>query len=283
MKKRRLSDLYVRGSELSVDDGSDDPVTVWLQKLNGIDRESCIRRSHAAKARYLLETDNVESETYQAIYSQIRSIEDQDSLIGLIIAEDLARERQRAEAELGTDEETWGKENYLQGLVDSWVGDEENPGLAAVKVQDPDDPEALRVEAELDRFEAEVKKAVTSYHERLMDDWKDAPSDRVWHEATKALLDLRSKEVFTNEFERQQVFYSVRDPAHKDRRYFGTLAEVDDLDPKIYEQILTSYNTLMVNPIEGKDSRASQSSSNSSDPSSAEEAQQDSGPEAVSA
>lgn len=283
MRRRRLSDLYVRGTEVTVDDGAEEPVTVWLQKINGVDRESCLRRSHAAKARYLLDADHEDSETFQAIYSQIRGITDREVLIGLIVSEDLSRYGQRVEAEKTADEEGWGKDGYVQGLVDAWVGDDESPGLAAMKLEDPDDPEVQRVDAELQRFEKEVRDEVDDYHKRLLADWVDASEDKIWIEATKRMITIRSREVLTKEFDRQQVFFSVRDPDDHSRRYFGTLTEVDDLDPTIFERLLTAYNKLMVDPIEGKGSRASQPSSISSDPSPAEETPSDSGLQAVSA
>lgn len=283
MKKRRLGDLYVRGKEISIDDGTDDAVSVWLQKLNGIDRESCLRRSHAAKARFLTEADNEDSELFQSLYGQIRALPDREGLVAVIVAEDLAKFRQRVEAELAADEATWGKDNYLQGLVDAWIGDEDEGGLAAVMAQDPDDPEVQRVNAELERYEAEVVARVQAENERLMKDWSDAPNEVLWRRATGRLLDLRATEVFGKEFERQQLFYSVRDVDDHAKRYFGTLTEFDDLDDVVRDQLLKEYSELMVSPIEGKDSRASQASSNSSDPSPAEEALTDSGHEAANA
>lgn len=282
MKRRRLSDLYVRGKEVSIDDGTDDAVTIWLQKLNGIDRESCLRRSHAAKARYVTESEDQEGDLFQAVYSQVRAM-GRDDLVALIIAEDLAKYRQRVEAEKAADEETWGKDNYLQGLVDAWIGDENDDGLAAVMAQEPEDPEVKRVNEELERFEEEVLSLVRAENERLIKDWGDAPEDTVWKRAAVRLLELRSTDAFGREFERQQLFYSVRDPEDHAKRYFGTLTELDDLDDVVRKQLVNEYNDLMVSPIEGKDLRASQPSSNSSDPSPAEEASVDSGPQAVTA
>jgi hypothetical protein len=282
MKRRRLSDLYVRGKEVTIDDGTDDAVTIWLQKLNGVDRESCLRRSHAAKARYMSEADQEDSELFQAVFSQIRVME-RDDLVGLIVAEDLAKYRQRVEAERSADEETWGKENYLQGLVDAWIGDENEGGLAAIMAQDPEDPDVKRVDAELKRFEEEVLSLVRVESDRLILDWGDAPEETVWKRATSRLLDLRSTDAFGAEFERQQLFYSVRDPDDHAKRYFGTLTELDDLDDAVRKKLVNEYNELMVSPIEGKDLRASQPSSNSSDPLPVEEASADSGPQVVSA
>ena len=57
MKRRRLGDLYVRGRELAPDDGSGEPVKIWVAKLNEVDREAALRRANATKARYLIDID----------------------------------------------------------------------------------------------------------------------------------------------------------------------------------------------------------------------------------
>jgi len=88
MKRRRLSDLYTRGTDLEIDDGTGDPVPVRLQKLNEIDREAVLRRANAAKARDLIDSDNEDSDAFQAMYARIRDFGDRDGLVSLIIAED---------------------------------------------------------------------------------------------------------------------------------------------------------------------------------------------------
>lgn len=283
MKRRRLGDLYVRGKELKIDDGQGDPVVVWLQKLNGIDREACMRRSLAAKARFLRESEDDQGELYQSIYGQVRTMGDRDGLVRLIVAEDLAKFRPRAEAELALDEDGWGKDGYLQGLVDAWLGDDHNQGLAAVKAEDADDPEVVRVDGELRRFDAEVEVRVEAEERRLTKDWVDASDEEIWKRVTTTLLRSRADSTFAREYDRQQLFYCVRDPDEHGKRYFGMVVELDDLDESIYTELLSNYQALMVDSVEGKGSRASRPSSNSSGPSSVEEVQRDSGPQAANA
>jgi hypothetical protein len=283
MKRRRLSDLYVIGKKVELDDGTGEPVVVWLQKLNSIDRESCMRRSMAAKAQFLMKADDETGEVFEAAYATMRDETDHRELVRLIIAEDAAHYRQRVEAELFADEEGWGKENYLQGLVDSWIGDDANPGLAAAQAEDPEDPDAKRVLAEIERFENEVSERVKVHADQLERDWEDTPKETLWRKAAHRILELRAADIFNREFERQQLFYCVREPDEHGKRYFGTLTEVDDLDDTVRATLTRHYSNLIVDSAEGKGSRATPSSSNSSDQPSAGEAQQDSGQEAVNA
>lgn len=282
-KRRRLSDLYVRGKEYKIDDGTDRPVKVWLHKLNAIDREACFRRASTAKARFNVDSDDEESDVFQSMYAQVREMGDADGLIAILVAEDLFKYRQSVEAELGQDEKTWGKDGYIQGLVDAWIGDDDNQGLAAVLARDAEDPEAKKVIAEINRFEKEVSDAVALESERLQKDWADTPEETLWRKSAHRILELRGNEIFNAEFERQQLFCSVREPDDHSKRYFKSLNEIDDLDEKVTEQLIKFYGLMVVDTTEGKDSRASQPSSNSSDPSSAEEAPPDSGQEAASA
>ena len=283
MKRRRLSDLYVRGRDVTLNDGAGDSVTVWLQKLNGVERESCLRRANAAKARFMIDADDESSDTFHATYAQVREMQDREATVGLVISEDLAKYRQRIEAELSSDEDTWGKEGYLQGLIDAWIGDDDHPGLAATQAEDPDDPEVKRVLTEIERFENEVNGRIASHADSLRKDWVDIPDEPLWRRAAHRVLELRGTDVFNREFERQQIFYAVREPDDRAKRYFGTLQELDDLDEKVLQTLLLQYSRMVVDQIEGKDSRATRPSSTSSDHSSAEEAQTDSGREAVNA
>lgn len=277
MKRRRLADLYVKGKEVELDDGSGEPVVVWLQKLNGVDRESCLRRANSAKAKFMLEADDEDSEIFQAMYAEVRDANERDGLIGVVVAEDVQRHRARIEAKMAADEETWAKDNYLQGLIDSWIGDDDNPGLAATQAEDPDDPEVARVLGEIERFEAEVTAETRTYTSAVLKDWEDVPDEDLWRKASHRLLELKGTDIFNREFDRQQLFHCVREPDDHSRRYFGTVREIDDLDESIVARLLTHYNNMIVDMTEGKDSRASQPSSTSSDPSPAEEAQPDSG------
>lgn len=277
MKQRRLGDLYVRGKELAPDDGNG-PVKVWMAKLNEVDREAALRRANAAKARYLIDTDNEESDVFAAAYGDIREFEDRETLIRFIIGDELARARRRIEAERANDEDTWGKEGYLQGLYDEWTGTDESPGLKETFETNPGDPDVERVKAELDRYREEVDDEVRAYGERLEKDWVDVDLDTIRRRAAHELLQLRANEAFVREYQRQQLFYSIRDAANHRQRYFSNIGEVDDLDDEVRVYLIDQFNSLMVDHVEGKDSPPPAASSNSSD-----STDQPSGPETAPA
>ena len=267
MKRRRLNDLYVRGRELEITDGEGPAVKIWLNKLNEIERESVIRRASAAKARLMIDADDEQSDLFNSVYADTRSgITARSELILFLIADDAAAARRRIEAEISANEETWGKDEYLQGLVDSWIGDENNEGLSATIVEEPDDPDANRVRAELDRFEEEVRTRVEVEIQALQKDWEDVALDVLWRKSAHKILEHRAEEEFVREYQRQQLFYAVREPDSHRKRYFATVQEIDDIDEDLRKHLTEQYETLIVPPLEGKDSPPQADSSELSAP-----------------
>jgi hypothetical protein len=163
------------------------------------------------------------------------------------------------------------------------MGDDDNPGLAAVLAEDPDDPEAKRVLTEIERFEKQVMEESAPEVERLQADWADAPAEKLWRATTHKLVERRSDTAWMREYERQQLFFSVRDPDDHSRRYFEAVSEIDDLEDSIRHFLIEKCTTLPVDPDEGKDSRASQPSSTSPELPSEADKSTDSGLQAASA
>lgn len=265
MKHRKLSDLYVRGRELAPSDGDGDPVKVWLAKLNEVDREAALRRANAAKARYMIDADDEDGELFASVYGEIREIEERDEVIVYLVAEDVSKARRRIEAQHALDEETWGKDDYLQGLVDAWYGDDAEPGLAQAHQEDPEDPEAKRVLGELERFRQLVNAEVAVETEGLMKDYEGVPMETLWRKCAHRLLELRATDAFAREYKRQQLFFALRDPVNRRMRYFERVAEVDDLDDDLRDYLYEQYEDLMVDRSEGKDSPPVAASSTSSE------------------
>lgn len=282
-KRRRLSDLYVRGKEMTVDDGSGDPVVVWLQKLNEVERDAILRRANAAKARYLLECEHEEGELFVATLASVHDYLDHDGMVNIIIAEALTKARQRIEAQMSSDEETWGKDDKIKALLDEWVGTDEEPGMAAKFAEDENDPAALRVKAEIDEYEAELDVAIKSEQSRMEREYDTTPDLELSRLATREVLKRRGDEVFMKEWMRQQTFYCVREPDDHQKHYFGTVAEVDDLHDQVREYLERQCNMLFVDLAEGKDLPENPASSTSSEPTPEGEASEASGPVAVSA
>lgn len=262
-KRRRLGDLYVVGQEMTFDDGKGEPVVVWLQKPNPVEMESIFRRASAAKNKFQKAASNRDSEEWNAFESQVRAFDERTTLVDLVIHEDLAKAQVRIMSQVEAEDE-WSEDDYLQGLYDLWIGQDEEQGLQLTFATDSDHPEAKRVHDELTRFDGQVRELLEAEEERLRSSWDAAPDDELYVKATEALLKRELERHFVAEYERQQLFYGVREPTDHGKRYFATLEEVDQLPSEVNVQLRLAFGALMVDLQEGKDSPATIDSSGSS-------------------
>jgi hypothetical protein len=268
-KRRRLGDLYVTGKTVTIDDGRDDPVTVWMQKLNPVEDETATRASSAARVQHLTYIRDRDSEQWRAAYADVSDYASRQTLVDINIRDELLIRRSRIEAELADGDE-WSDSDYLQGLVDAWEGHDANgdlpaqPGLKLRWMDDNDDPEASRVHDELERFDAQVQDKVDAEQAVLHADWENVPLPELLEQATEKILQQRALSAFVAEYEVQQVMFSVREPEDHSKLYFENRDEVLKLQPEIRDTLRRHYQTLIVATSEGKDSEATPDSSLSS-------------------
>lgn len=259
MKRRRLSDLYVKGKEVSCTDHAGDPVVVWLQKINDVDHQSVLRKASAARATHLTYRNKPESDEYKAVYGEVIDFASRETMIELVIREDLALRRMRVEAELSAEDE-WKEEQYLQGLYDAW-----NDGLKDDYARDNQNPEAKRVFDELKRYTEAVDKIMDGERIALIRDYELVPEDVIVEKAVEHFLKRAAGAAFMEEYEAYELFYAVRLPEDHKKRYFETRDEIDTISAEIKTQLLSEYQDLVVEPTEGKDLEETPASSPSSD------------------
>lgn len=277
-KRRRLTDLYVTGKEVVInDDSEDEPIVVYLQKLNPLESETALRKAGASRSRILAWGKDPDSEEYLAVKSEVWDIKDRDTLVEYLIQEDLANKYSSAEAELAADEE-WSKDNYFQGLRDAWEG-----GLADEWASDPENAEAKRVQVELKRFEDTVTERVEKDAEHLRSEWHNIDEGFLRDEVTEKFIKMRADMEWLREFRKCELWQATREPGNHRKLYFESRDEVDMLDPKVAQRLMQEYESLTVDVQEGKGSPETPASSPSSEASEKEETEQPSGPVVVTA
>lgn len=301
-KRKRLTDLYKRGQTITIvgpdDENVNDGVKVWIQKPNPTEMESIHRRANARKALIVREGQDEASEIFLAAWAESRDFLNKETLITLALYEDLSSARMRANAEIA-DEEEWKDEDYLQGLLDLWQGDPEQGdfGLAEVWTSMPEEwdetdfsseevvrmKEAKRVFSELQRFDAQVEQVLKAEEERLRVDWSSRDDEFVVRAAVKELVRQQANQAFVDEYDRQLMYYTVREPDDHKKRYFANMAEIDDLEEGVKDQLKLAMNSLLVDVVEGKDSPVTPTSSDSSESVEEEEISPDSGLQAAPA
>jgi hypothetical protein len=256
--KRRLEDLYVIGKELNFDDGGGE-VRVWLQKLNPIETGGAIRRANAARARIRSVKADKTSDEYMDIWLEVLDWDTTEALVAYLAAEEVMRIQARNEAELAGEEE-WSKDSYLQGLQDAW-----NDGLSELFFTEPDNPEARRVKAELERFAEAASKRGEREIEQTKADLAAKPVSVLQEMTLDKIIEYRSGAAWMDEFHRCELFYGVRDPDNHKVRYFAKREQVDELSGPVLSRLLDEYAVLSVAVDEGKDLAGNPPSSPSSE------------------
>ena len=287
IKKRKLQDLYITGREVPINDESgEDPVIVWIQKPNSIETESASRNANAVRSNILIALRNNDSDEYKNSYAEVLDM-DRETLIEIAIQDDMSRSVQAIQAEIAEDEE-WSKDDYLQGLKDSWFGDNKaDKGLKAVyENADENDSkyaDAKRVFSEIQRFEAACNKRIEGERERLLKDFANTPIESLHDTAVKHDLGLRGNAAWINEYRRSQLFFAVREQDDHKKHYFESRKEVDELHRKTMDTLYDHYDALNVEVSEGKDLPPIPDSSQPSEQSDVVETAASSGPVAVKA
>ena len=252
--RRRLTDLYVVGKELSFNDVQDEdgePIKVWLSKLSPVQQRDAADNATGARAKLLALKQNPDSDPRQvAVFvEQLEDlgVKDRESKIEFLMAPKLAEARASAEARIGS-EGKWAEDDYLNALQKAW-----NDGLNEKFATNSDDEEAKRVYDELVKFTEEVNDAVDEDRENIALEFTHFSDDELSKKVLERAIDAEADFAWVNEFSRWQAFYAVREIDDHKQQYFVDRQEIDELDAKILNEILTEYNKMTVDPTEGKD------------------------------
>lgn len=285
MKQPHLVDLYVRGrtqtftETVEGDDGSpvEQSVSVWVQKLNTPRVKKAQRAGDAARAQVLAGAHDPGSDLHAVLRHKV-SEATREELIAELIARDLLNVRRSAEEEIRADEE-WSENNYLVGLLDAWEGVDGAEGLSARWIEDPDDVEAARVFDALKRYTEQINERVEAERVMLAIPFEPQPDEVLQEQAFENAVRLAGEDAWFDAFQRSEIFEATRQcsrrrlddgrwdhtPCDHSKPYFATVRELDDLADETFLVLNQTLLELTVDPISGKDSRVSRSSSEPSD------------------
>lgn len=253
VKTKRLSDLYVIGQAITVTD-EDESIDVWVQKLSPIQHERALRAANAARvpisALKNLPIDHMDVQVYVGdLADQLEELD----IVEMLIARDEAKIRPAKEDEVGEEEE-WAKDGYLQGLRDAWEGDDLVDGLMDEFAMDPEAVEPLRVFNELQRFNDAVEKKIEGEVRHIRSEYEEMDPDVRKKKAVHRMIDHNGDILWMSEYRIWEVYLSVR-ISEEDKRtlYFEDIDEVKSLAVPVFQQLITTYQELVVSPMEGKD------------------------------
>lgn len=275
MTPRRLSDLYVIGAPVVFDDGEGDPIEVWLQKISPLDHETALRRANLIRARVLARHAD-QSTDYEIARLEAEEMTAEDR-ISYLVMDAVSKKIPAYEAEASS-EEPWSKDGYLQGLRDAW-----SDGLDERYQKDPEDPDALNVFNEMNKFMAIIEKRVEGEKVNLKREFEEKDEAWVLEQVTSKFLDGKADTAWLNEFRRAEIWLATREANNHRKHYFEKRDELDEVSQEVLVRLLNEYRALSVDATEGKDSAAQDSSSDLSESPENQETQTPSGLQAAEA
>jgi hypothetical protein len=248
--KRRLSDLYVVGEEVVFDDGTDDPIVVWLQKLTPTETQAAVDAARPAKSivasiKRLPEDDPAKAPFYDEL-DKAEMLSKMDKMTFLVKPK-VDEFKISAEYRIA-DEDEWAKDDYLIGLQTAWGAELRDRWL-----EDPTDPEADRVYKELVRYNDQVEAETEAEKNELIYEIQDLSEQEIDRRVVNRLIEDYSSKKMIDEFRMQQIFLATREVDDHSKRYFNSREELDILSSAVINKLLLTYAFMAVDPMEGKD------------------------------
>lgn len=242
--KRKLSDLYVKGKTVTLDDGKGE-VEVYLQKIMPVDMETAFREANAAKATAMSLRSDPDSVMFQYIVGRCNAATTEDMVKQLADLEVL-RKRRIIEAELES-EDKWSKDDYLQGLHDAWESK-----LKEIHHTEPTE-ESEQVWKEMEAFNEELEKRIERERESILKDLESDNRDKIEDKFFDALMEQQAEITWFKEYRRQELYYAVRDPEDHSVKAFESPEEIDQVAPELIEKLAEAYAEISIDVTEGKD------------------------------
>jgi hypothetical protein len=240
---RKLSDLFITGRELEIDDGHG-AVKVYIRKISPVDAQAAYRAANAAKAVALTAKTDPDDLTFQIVRERTEKMQ-KDEIVEQLVELEVQKKRLIIEAELEAEEE-WSKDDYIQGLHDAWEG-----GLKKKHFTDPDE-ETKHVFDEMKRFDAELEKRVERERKSVEKDISSLSAQKVRDRFFDEQFERHAEVAWITEYRKHELFHAVRDPDNHDERLFGSPDEIDGISTKLIELLRETYKDLEVDGLEGK-------------------------------
>lgn len=248
-KARKLVDLYKSGVEVIFEEGTQDEVVVWVQKLIPPETQQALKRANTERSKVLtIKHLPAGSESREEFRSDLERVyTTREDRVSLIASEAIAQAFESAQAEEAGREE-WTKDDYLTGLQESWDDDVQGKIDAGEEVE----PESQRIYDEIQRFNARVAENYKKRETKIFRDYKAKSQADLDEEALTALIEAEATSAWLQEFRKSQVWLATREMTNHRELYFENRSEIDELATQVLTRLLTTYTALEVSPSDAK-------------------------------
>lgn len=264
--RKRLRALYNQGVEIRFDaegghrgpfdaPAGDDEVAMFIAPPNPLQRAEALREAQAARARALIavkrEENSEEHLTTMAFLAEMSN----ETLVEYMIAS--SQDARRAEAVrdvLARDE--WKDFSSLQDAMRQF--DE-----SGASEDDPEWKDLLEKDRE---YGAQVLQRSKELTEADRESMLLAPRENIEKKALEKRGELVASQRFVEEYERQMMFFAVRDAEEHQQLFFDSPDEFSEQDDLIQDFIAKVINEFINDGTEAKNSQRAESGSDSSAP-----------------
>lgn len=256
--RRLLSDLFKEGTEIRfwadengkpvgkigpfVDDkGKRIPpkegkeVAMFVRPPDPVQRDMAIRAGQGKRAAALVKAKRDEdSEEHLTIMAFLSDMSD-ETLIDYVVVADAMERRQEAEREILATEEWKDMTSYQEAMQQ----------FMAMSEEELEDNEEYQAMLELDeKFGQQVADREYELTEAQREALRLLPREAVEQKALKKRAEIVGSQAFMAEYERQMLYFSVRDVDNTDKLFFadpGDLASQPDAVRTLIEEALVPY------------------------------------------
>jgi len=283
-KRRRLSELYVRGAEarfnesgaasfdpkktvedeegnthpapiVSDDDfeRTDDDVVIWVQPPSPLQREQALREAQAARSRALLnarrDDDSADAANTKAFVASM----ERETLIDYVLSSEEQERRERAQRDvLGRDE--WEDFSSLQDAMRQW--------------DEAGNPRTEEWQPLIDK-DIEFGRQVSDAAKYLRDSDREALTlmsrDELERKAFDKRIELLGSQAFISEYERQMIFFAARDDEDHSALFFEDIDDLMSQEDIVQSTISDTLSSFIEDPGEAKNSQRAASGSEESE------------------
>jgi hypothetical protein len=255
-QRRRLTDLYSRGEVFPINDGSGEPIVLWIRKMTPADAEISYLKASAKRASFLaMGKEDPPSDAYVTLRAEVEDFS-KENLIVWATATRMIKVEPQVEARISFKDE-WEKERYLFSLQERSV----DADFRRKVEENPEDEEVLRVTKELSRFQGQITKELAKERAKVEREMDDYTHEELCEMVLQSMLESQADQAWLNEFQKCQIWRCVFNNDNRSQRCFQTRDEVDDLQTETIAALAEVIERVHVPDAEGKDSQQTPDSS----------------------
>jgi hypothetical protein len=260
---KRITDLFVEGTELVLKDDPSDPVLLWINKLNSFEVEEARRDGGAGRSRLMLALQEESSPDRILFDGEVKTFDEaklREALLNVT-----ANDRFVAAVEQVRNDADWAERLDIIHRVEpaEEISDEEKEILNKINKQYLDEVQA-RMDLKRQQEEADLRGLdLVSLRDKFTESWREQ----------------RGMNAFTREYNKSQLFFATRVCSAKTRtavggwdhsgcdhrqRAMNSRNEVAQLPDGLLQQLVTTHESVQIGRNDARFSAALASSSESS-------------------